>query len=442
MCVCVLGIFRLAMSTDAVQDIIYRDPAAEAGEPGEVKASRSGDGLTLLSSLVSNINSKQAAKRSLFSNLPFEVAPGLTISIKGYNILHRQRPIRTSFIWLGGEVPQIAQGETIRMAEDTAKTVEKVEMKKAFQFGGEYVYFTPEEQKALKDFGRPVLRIIGFKSMDRLPGWASIKKSTFIYPSEEDFVGSTRVFSALWQKLLKSRKFGVAWYIPRSNAMPRLVAIWPSPPVSDEDKSSTKLPAGLWLLTLPFADDVRDGPDKPSPLVKAPPDVIDKMRFVVGQLQLPKGTYNPAKYSNPALQKFYRMLQILALGEEIPDTPDPDDTEPKYKKINERAGPYIQEWKEALDDAASHVLTIRPSKRDVEDRDEDIPPTKKARVAGGGKAASASSELGDLKKALKNGSLEKWTANQLKAVLSSKGLSTAGKKADLLERLEQWIEDN
>ena len=436
----------LGISTNSSQDIIYRDPATESGESGGVKASRSGDGLTLLSSLVSNINSKQTAKRSLFSNLPFEIAPGLTISIKGYNILHRQVPMRTSFIWLDGEVPQIAQSETTRMAEDTAKTVEKVEMKKAFKFGGEYVYFTPEEQKTLKDFGRPVLRIIGFKSMDCLPGWASVKKSTFVYPSEEDYVGSTRVFSALWQKLLKSRKFGLAWFISRSNALPRLVAVLPSPSVSDEDKTAPTLPAGLWLYTLPFADDIRDGPEKPQTLVKASEQLIDKMRIVVQQLQLPKGTYNPAKYSNPALQKFYQMLQILALNEEVPDVKkDPDDTEPKFKAINKRAGPYIQEWQEALDSSASRTEAIRAIKREVEDDDDDddMRPAKKARGgSGGSKATGSTTDLGDIKKAANDGTLSKWTVIRLKDALSSKGLDTAGRKADLVDRLEQWADDN
>jgi ATP-dependent DNA helicase 2 subunit 1 len=76
------------------EDIIYQDNIGEANAT-EVRSSKSGDGLTLLNSLISNINSKQAAKRALFSNLPFEIAPGLTISVKGYNIIHRQTPAMT-----------------------------------------------------------------------------------------------------------------------------------------------------------------------------------------------------------------------------------------------------------------------------------------------------------------------------------------------------------
>jgi ATP-dependent DNA helicase 2 subunit 1 len=92
------------------------------------------------------------------------------------------------------------------MAEDTARTVEKGEIK-AYKFGGEQVVFAPEEIGSLRYFGDPVIRIIGFKPMSMLPVWASLKQSTFIYPSEEDYVGSMRVFSALQQKLLRMKKW-------------------------------------------------------------------------------------------------------------------------------------------------------------------------------------------------------------------------------------------
>jgi ATP-dependent DNA helicase 2 subunit 1 len=242
--------------------------------------SSGGDGISLLSNLVSNINSKQVAKRALFSNLPFEIGPGFKISVKGYNLLQKQRPARSCYVWLGGERAQIVVGESARMEEDTARTVEKVEIKKAYKFGGSQVLFTPEEQKELKNFGSPVLRIIGFKPQSMLPVWASVKKSTFIFPSEEDYIGSTRVFSALWQKLVKDKKVGVAWYIARTNATPVLVAILPSEERVDDATKVPIIPAGLWLCQLPFLDDIRSIGQVPKPLV-SPDNLVDEMRKVI-----------------------------------------------------------------------------------------------------------------------------------------------------------------
>lgn len=235
------------------------------------------------------------------------------------------------FIYLDGEKAQIAVGQTTKMAEDTARTVDKVEIKKAYKFGGDAVFFTPEEQQELKNFGPPVLRIIGFKPQSMLPYWASGQKSTFIFPSEEDYVGSTRVFAALWQKLLKDKKMGVAWYIPRKNASPVLVAILPSAEKLDEVTGRQVIPQGLWLYPLPCADDIRPMHDHPGKVV-APYPLIDQMRKVVQLLQLPKAAYDPSRYPNPSLQWHYKILQAIALEEELPDTPE-DKTIPKYRQI-------------------------------------------------------------------------------------------------------------
>lgn len=226
------------------------------------------------------MNSKQVAKRALFSGMPFEIGPGFTISVKGYNIVQRQKPAPTCYVWLEGERAQIAVGESVQMAEDTARSVEKVEIKKAYKFGGEQVVFTKEEQMEIKNFGPAGIRIIGFKPQSMLPIWASISKSTFIYPSEEDYVGSTRVFAALWQKLVKDKKMGLAWYIARKNAKPLIVAILPSQERLDEISKQQIVPAGLWLYPLPFADDVRSPPEQPKPIV-SPDILIDKMRIII-----------------------------------------------------------------------------------------------------------------------------------------------------------------
>lgn len=399
--------------------------------------SKSGDGITLLNSLISNINSKQTPKRSLFSNLPFEIAPGLRISVKGYNILHKQAPARTCYIWLDGDKPQIAAGETTKVAEDSARTVEKQEIKKAYKFGGEYVYFTPEEQKSLKNFGSPIIRIIGFKPRKQLSIWATVKKSTFIFPSEEDYVGSTRVFSALWQKLLKDDKVGLAWCVVRANAQPILAAIIPSKSQSDPESGTPFLPAGLWISPLPFADDLRD--IKPTgPLAQSSDELKTGMRTIVQQLQLPKAMFNPLKYPNPALQWHYKILQALALEEEVPEKVE-DATEPKFKAISKRAGGYFEEWSEALETNAKQTTEKRALKREADD-DEPAPPTKRGRTAD--KPSATGITTAQLKEAVESEKITKFTVAQLKEIAEARGLSTSGKKVDLIERLEQWVDAN
>jgi ATP-dependent DNA helicase 2 subunit 1 len=257
----------------------------------------------LLSSLLSEINSKAVARRALFSNLPLEIGPGFKISVRGYIIFKKQTIARSCYIWTHGEKPLIPKLVTTRVADDTAGTVEKWEVKKAYRFGGEQIPFTPEEIAALRNFGDPGIRIIGFKPLSMLPLWASTKRATFIYPSEKDYVGSTRVFSALQQKLLKDQKMAVTWFIARRNAVPAVAALIPGEEKLGEHGQQV-VPPGLWLIELPYADDMRQKPELPHHVV-APDELVDKMRPVILQLQLPKAQYDPSKYPDPGMYLYY-----------------------------------------------------------------------------------------------------------------------------------------
>jgi ATP-dependent DNA helicase 2 subunit 1 len=416
-----------------------------------VKATTANDGISLLNALISNINSKSVPKRALFSNMTFEIGPGFKISVKGYNVMQHQKPARQSYIWLNGEQAQIAVGESAQMAEDTARAVQKSEIKKAYKFGGEQVLFTKEEQRELKNFGPPGLRIIGFKPQSMLPFWASVDKSTFIYPSEEDYVGSTRVFAALWQNLLKDEKMGLAWYVARVNAKPQLVAILPSRERLDDGTKQQVIPAGLWLYPLPYADDIRNPPEIPPPLV-SPDNLVDMMRVVIQQLQLPGAKYEPAKYPNPALQWHYRILQAMALEEEIPEFRDGDDkTIPKYRQIDKRAGEYVVEWGVALEEQCKVLDKEKATKSHGagvkrEADDEKRGASKKAKAGASQTRSSGRDMLGgmsadQLKKQVEDGMLARATVAELRELLSSKGLETKGVKSVLIDRIEEWLEE-
>ncbi|KAJ9639362.1 ATP-dependent DNA helicase II subunit 1 [Coniosporium tulheliwenetii] len=375
-------------------DIVYRTTASDPDAPDPLtqaaKTSSSGDGITLLQSLLSAIHSKAAPRRALFS-LPFEIGPGLKISVKGYILLKRQEPVRSCYVWLSGETAQIAVGSSTQIAEDTARAVEKTEIRKAYRFGGETISFTKEEIASIRHFGDPVIRIIGFKPMTMLPIWASTRAPMFMYPTETDYIGSTR----------------------------------------------------LWILPLPFADDIRQNPE--TTLVRAPDTLIDLMRTVIQQLQLPKAVYDPARYPNPSLQWFYRILQALALREELPEMPE-DKTVPKYRQIDKRAGGYVVEWGVELEkEYQAHVGSQRRNKqaagaKRVSVDPEAGPPSKKARTVASGKGSEG---IGDeeMRRSFEKGAVGKLTVPVLKDWLGGKHLPVTGKKAELVERVEGWFEN-
>lgn len=432
-------------------DIVYSstpsDPDAPAPLTKDIKAASStaSDGISLLQSLLSSVASRAAPRRALYSNMPFEIGPGLRISIKGYNIMMPQKPKRSTYIYLppDEEKPQIAVGSTTLVEEETARTVEKGELRRAFKFGGETISFSEEELAKIKNFGDPILRVIGFKPQSLLPIWASVNRSTFIYPSEEDYVGSTRVFSALHQKLLKDQKMAMAWSIPRRNAKPSLVAVIPGSEERNEE-GEQQMPPGFWVHPLPFADDIREPPE--TNLVQAPDDVVDSMRFIIQQLQLPKAVYDPHKYPNPALQWFYRILQAMALEEELPEQPD-DKTLPRWRQIDKRAGQYAVEWGAKLDEAfsqwqAENADAIKSSASGASKRSA---PASSAPRSSSKKVKDENADDGitdeQMRSAYQKDRVDKYKVAELKAWLQSKGLKSGGaKKADMVDAVISYFE--
>jgi len=434
-------------------DIVYSstpsDPDAPAPLTTDIKAASSTatDGISLLQSLLSSVASRSAPRRAMFSHMPFELGPGLKISVKGYILIKRQTPKRTSYVYLppDSEKAQIAKGVTQLIADDTARTVEKTEIRSAYEFGGESISFTDEEMAKIKNFGDPVIRIIGFKPLSMLPIWAQVKQNYFIYPSEEDYVGSTRVFSALHQKLLRDQKMGLAWFIARRNASPALVALIPGREQRSESGEQVQ-PPGLWIKHLPFADDIREPPE--TEIVKAPDAVVDAMRVIVQQLQLPKAVYDPHKYPNPSLQWFYRILQALALEEDLPEKAE-DKTLPKWKQVHKRAGSYVVEWGSILDEHFRGWQ--KDNNRDSKAAVNGGGGTKRSAPAGGAgkkKVKAEDGEDGDggitdeeMRAAYAKDAVKKFTVAQLKVFMSGKGIGKGlTKKADIVDEVNRYFE--
>ena len=111
------------------------------------------------------------------------------------------------------------------------------------------------------------------------------------------------------------------------------------------------------------------------------------------------------------------------------------------RKFSKRAGEYVNKWSAILDRQSRIYEAERKEtsiKRKHEDDDED--PKKKAK-ASRATADFDSMTTDDLRAAIAKGSLNKFTVTDLKDWLHSKGLSSSGKKADLVERIELWVEN-
>jgi ATP-dependent DNA helicase 2 subunit 1 len=151
--------------------------------------------------------------------------------------------------------------------------------------------------------------------------------------------------------------------------------------------------------------------------------------------------YDPSKYPNPSLQWFYRILQAMALDEDIPQKPD-DKTLPKYRQIDKRVGVEVDEWKRELDRSYQQYTDENPDAKQ---------PTGSKRGASNGELTGGSkrvkTEPGEaisqeyMRRLWQQNTIASLTVPQLKDFCNAKKLMTGGKKAEIVERIEGWFEE-
>ena len=88
---------------------------------------------------------------------------------------------------------------------------------------------------------------------------------------------------------------------------PRVVALLPQQEEIDEHNIQMKAP-GFHIIYLPYSDDIRKL--KIESHAKASEEQVDKAKEIIDKL---KFTYTPDMFENPAVQKFYRVLEAFAL---------------------------------------------------------------------------------------------------------------------------------
>jgi len=161
-------------------------------------------------------------------------------------------------------------------------------------------------------------------------------------------------------------------------------------------------------------------------------------------LNLPKGTYDPIRYPNPSLQWHYRILQALALDEDLPEKPE-DKTTPRHRQIDKRVGNEAIEWGTALETVYKEYLAENPDAANVgSKRATNGPGSSHTGGASSSKkikteAGEATSEA-DMRNLWQKQQIAKLTVSQLKDFCAVKSIPITGKKADIVERIEGWFE--
>jgi ATP-dependent DNA helicase 2 subunit 1 len=164
------------------QEVMFCDPRGE----DEVVVEGASN---TLDDLMSKVKRKTDRKRS-YMRIPFEIAKGVTIGIRGYNLVVEQK--KPGHLYLKSTNDEVVKSKQVLQCRDTAVPLAPQEIKSAYFYGGERVLFSKDEIATMRNFGPPGLTLLGFKPKSALKVHHTIKHSTFIYPDEA--VGIKRLF--------------------------------------------------------------------------------------------------------------------------------------------------------------------------------------------------------------------------------------------------------
>ncbi|XVF78951.1 hypothetical protein PTKIN_Ptkin14bG0179700 [Pterospermum kingtungense] len=359
---------------------------------------------------------KRMFTKRIIKRITFHITGGLSIEVNTYALIRPTVP--GAITWLDSVTNRPLKIERSLICEDTGALIE--EQPKRFQpYKNENVKFSVDEISEIKRISTGHLRLLGFKPLSCLKEYHNLRPSTFVYPSDQEVVGSTCTFIALHRSMLQLKRFAVAFY--GSSSHPQLVAL-----VAQEEitRAGGQIePAGMHMIYLPYSDDVRDDeeifPDAEDLAPRADEDQIKKASALIKRIDIKD--FSVCQFANPALQRHYAVLQALALEEDdIPETID--ETLPDEEGLNRPSvAKAIEEFK----------LSVYG---DNYDEENDHLGKGKAAEASRKRKADAAKDY-DWADLADNGKLKDLTVAALKTYLNAHNIPVTGKKEALISRI-------
>ncbi|KAK1311205.1 ATP-dependent DNA helicase 2 subunit KU70 [Acorus calamus] len=365
---------------------------------------------------------KRMFKKRKVKGITFFIANGISIEVNSYALIRPTLP--GAITWLDSVTNLPLKSERSFICADTGALLQEP-AKLVFPYKSKNIKFSTEELSELKRVSSGHLRLLGFKPLSCLKDYHNLRPSTFIFPSDEEIIGSTRIFIALHCSMLRLGRFALAFY--GSSSHPQMVAL-----VAQEEITSSSgqvEPPGMHMIYLPYSDDIRhveeyhrvDNDAAP----QATEDQIKKASVLLKRINLKE--FSVCQFANPALQRHYGILQALALDEdEMPEIKD--ETLPDEEALS-RPGiaNAIEEFKVAVygenyeeESKAAATKTSGPAAR------------KRKVMAETAVKECANYDWPDL---AENGKLKERTVVELKFYLTAHSLPVSGKKEDLISRI-------
>ncbi|XP_074308685.1 ATP-dependent DNA helicase 2 subunit KU70 isoform X2 [Silene latifolia] len=360
---------------------------------------------------------KRMFKKRRYRTFTLSIANGVSIQLSAYALLRPTVP--GTITWLDSVTNIPLKAERSLICADTGALVQEAP-KQFLSYRNQDIKLSVEEISQIKRITTVQLRLLGFKPLSCLKDYHNLKPSTFLFPTDEEMIGSTKIFIALHRSMLRLNRFAVAFF--GNSSHPQLVALIAQDEITSA--SGQVEPPGMHMIYLPYCDDIRNPEELHiNATSKAPVASDEQIKTATALMKrVDLKDFSVCQFSNPALQKHYAVLQALALEEnEIPEIKDetlPDEegmARPGIVKV-------VEEFRVSV--YGEHY----------EETDNVISEASKKRKAIADKAVheSANYNWEDL---ADNGKLKDLTVAELKYYLTAHKLPVAGKKEALISRI-------
>ena len=266
---------------------------------------------------VSQMRKKQLVKRSL-ATMPFTIGDDLSITVQLFKTVEATRKPNPTYLY---RVTNEALRVSSRYIDYYGSRIEPLRIKTFVEVGGRRVYMSNEDVSRLKfrgGGGGPTgsLRLLHFVPADHLSHDMNVQSPYFIFPDDSTTKGSSHLFAALLRDVHAKGLIGVGELVRTRAAAARFVALLPQLERVDDNGFQTDC-SGFNVVPLPFQGELRQMYSPPSQgafdfstgsAVKAAEDLISAFQL--------EDTFDYTAIENPSIQKYYAVLQAVALSEE------------------------------------------------------------------------------------------------------------------------------
>eukprot|EP00927_Polykrikos_kofoidii_P066420 TRINITY_DN62017_c0_g1_i1.p1 TRINITY_DN62017_c0_g1~~TRINITY_DN62017_c0_g1_i1.p1 ORF type:complete len:645 (-),score=103.23 TRINITY_DN62017_c0_g1_i1:96-2030(-) len=379
-------------------------------------------------------------KRTLH-RLSMEVCPGVEVAVSVYvHILEARVPYP---VYLLNENNKLLKSETKSICEQTGSIVHpKDDIDTFVEIAGERIFVTRDEIDAARRLGEPGIKLLGFKSADKIKAHHRVYHSYFLFPNERAIGGSTAFIAALIDALLLKKQVALVRYIPRRSSQPVLAAMFPQAEREEGSGSGQVAPPGFNMVLLPWGEDIRSlrfaAPEATVPGAITSPEITGAARRVVASMRL--DGFAPGCVENPVVQKHYAAVQALALGEDKPEETI-DMLQPDETALAEKA-PLLAAWRDALDAGCAAAFAGLGSgcKRSAPPpAADDVFGERPARMPRREAIPTGPITADGMRELVMSGEVDRLTVPALRDWLKMQGIACSGKKGDLVDRVRAVV---